>query len=753
MLSAFFARRVVLLMSLVALFIASAAISPAQAEEAASDAKPAAAVSGRDSNTVKFELDVLPILTKAACNSGPCHGKARGQNGFQLSLLGFDPEFDYASLVKDARGRRLFPAAPDNSLLLRKGAARLPHGGGERLKFDGPEYQTIRRWIEQGMPRAAEDDPQLVRISLSPAEHVMDAGAQEQLAVTAHYSDGSTRDVTALADFQSSESAIVAVDDRGLVKAGMLVGDAAIMARYMGNIATWNTIIPLADKPEPAVYASLPRKNFIDALVWEKLEKLGMTPSETASDTTFLRRAHLDAIGRLPTPEEARAFLADASPNKREALVDRLLARPEYADFWANKWADLLRPNAYRVGIKATLSLDAFLRDAFRRNLPYDQFARELVTAQGSTWRNGAVVLFRDRREPDEITTTVSQLFLGIRLECAKCHHHPFEVWGQSDFYGFAAYFARIGHKGVSLSPPISGGEEMVFTADSGSVRHPLTGETLEPKPLFGEAPAIEPGEDPREALARWMLSPENHFFAEVQANRLWADLMGRGIVEPVDDIRGTNPASNQALLTALGAEFRRLGFDQKQLLRAIMTSHVYGLSSLPNERNVVDTRNYSRHYRQRLRAEVLLDAVCDITEVGESFAGMPPGSRATEIWTHRVDSLFLDAFGRPDANQDPPCERTPDATVVQALHLMNAPNLHAKVTSDQGRAAKLAASDKAPEQIITELYLLTYNRPPEAEEIQIGLAIFAAAKGNRRQATEDLLWALLNTPEFMFKD
>ena len=745
-------RRVVLL----AWSIAPGACSIAQAGEAASDVKPAAAQSSiavQDGNTVKFELDVLPILTKAGCNSGPCHGKSRGQNGFQLSLLGFDPEFDYASLVKDARGRRLFPAAPDNSLLLRKAAARLPHGGGERLKLGGAEYEMIRRWIEQGMPRAAKDDPQLVRISLSPAEHVMSAGAQEQLAVTARYSDGSTRDVTALADFQSSESAIVAVDDRGLVKAGMLVGDAAIMARYMGHIATWNTIIPLADKPAAAVYASLPRKNFIDALVWEKLEKLGMTPSETASDATFLRRAHLDAIGRLPTPDEVRAFLADNSPNKREALVDRLLARPEYADFWANKWADLLRPNAYRVGIKATLSLDAFLRDAFRRNLPYDEFVREIVTAQGSTWRNGAVVLFRDRREPDEITTTVSQLFLGIRLECAKCHHHPFEVWGQSDFYGFAAYFARIGHKGVGLSPPISGGEEMVFTADSGSVRHPLTGETLEPKPLFGAAPKIEPGDDPREALARWMLSAENHFFAEVQANRLWADLMGRGLVDPVDDIRGTNPASNQALLAALGAEFRRLGFDQKQLLRTIMTSHVYGLSSLPNERNVVDTRNYSRHYRQRLRAEVLLDAVCDITEVGENFAGMPPGSRATELWTHRVDSLFLDAFGRPDANQDPPCERTPDATVVQALHLMNAPNLHGKVTSDEGRAARLAGGDQTPEQIIAELYLLAYNRPPDTEELEVGLSVFAAAQGNRRQATEDLLWALLNTPEFMFKD
>lgn len=742
----FLVHRIVLIAFLAAWFSAGAA----WAGEAASDAKPAALPGAP---TVKFELDVLPILTKRGCNSGPCHGKSRGQNGFQLSLLGFDPEFDYASLVKDGRGRRLFPAAPDNSLLLRKGAARLPHGGGERLSFDSPEYQTIRRWIEQGMPRKTTADPELVRISLAPAEHVLAAGAQEQLAVTAHYSDGSTRDVTALTDFQSSESVFVTVDGRGLVKAGMLAGDAAIMARYMGLIATWNTVVPLPDKPEAAVYASLPRKNFIDGLVWEKLEKLGMLPSEPASDSTFLRRAYLDVIGRLPTPDEARAFLADRSPNKRETLVDRLLERPEYVDFWVSKWADLLRPNVYHVGMKATFNNDAWLRDAFRRNLPYDQFVRELVTAQGSTWRNGAVTLFRDRRTPDELTTSMSQLFLGIRLECAKCHHHPFEVWGQSDFYGLAAYFARIGRKGVGISAPISGGEEMVFTADAGSVQHPLTGETLAPKPLFGAAPDLKPGDDPREALADWLLSPENHFFAGVQVNRVWADLMGRGLVEPVDDMRATNPPSNPALLKALGEEFRRLGFDQKKLLRTIMTSHVYGLSSLANERNVTDTRNYSRHYRQRLRAEALLDAVCDITEVPENFAAMPPGSRATEIWTRRVDSLFLDAFGRPDDNLSPPCERTPDTTVVQALHLMNAPNLHAKVTSDQGRCAKLAASDKTPAQIVEDLYLLTYGRLPASEEIEIGAQVFAASQGNRRQATEDLLWALLNTPEFMFRD
>jgi hypothetical protein len=709
------------------------------------------AESGGTQNRITFELDVLPVLTAAGCNQGACHGKSRGQNGFQLSLLGFDADFDYARIVKDARGRRVFPAAPKESLLLRKAAAELPHGGGERLKPASDDYELVRGWIEQGMPRRLPGDPELVRITLAPAEHKLAAGQSEHLRVTAHYSDGSTRDVSRRTTFQSNESAVVAVNKSGEVKAGTLPGEATIMARYMGQIATWNTLIPLPDPVDDNVYADLPRKNFIDDLAWAKLRQLAVTPSGPASDGTFLRRAYLDVISRLPTADEARAFLNDSSPTKREVLVDALLAREEYADFWANKWADLLRPNAYRVGVKATFSLDAWLRDAFRRNLPYDQFVRELVTARGSTWRNGAVTLFRDRREPPEIVTAVSQLFLGIRLECAKCHHHPFEVWGQDDFFSLAAYFARIGHKGTGLSPPISGGEEAVFAAQSGSVSHPLTGEAVSPNPLFGSAPPASDA-DLRESLADWMLAAENPFFAKVAANRIWADLMGRGLVEPVDDLRTTNPASNEALLTALAEHFREIGFDNKRLLRTIMTSYVYGLSSLPNDRNTAETRNYSRHYRQRLRAEVLLDAIGDVTDMPDSFAALPAGSRAAEIWSHRVESLFLDAFGRPDPNQDPPCERTSETTMVQTLHLMNAPNLHHKITSDEGRAARLAAGGKTADEVVEELYLLVYSRFPTDEEREIGEEWFASAN-NRRQATEDLMWALLNTPEFLFKN
>jgi len=699
---------------------------------------------GDRSRPVTFERDVLPVLGRAGCNAGACHGKARGQNGFQLSLLGFDPDFDFTAITQEARGRRISPAAPDNSLFLLKASAQTPHGGGKRLEKGSPGYEALRRWVLAGTPRTPRDAPVLERITVEPADRVLSNHAGQQLLVTAHYSDQTTRDVTHLATFQSNESVIAAVNVDGLVKAGPLPGEAAIMARFMQKFAVCNVVIPLPGSVAAEVYARLPRHNFIDGLVWDKLCHLGITPSARAGDATFLRRASLDAIGRLPTPGEMREFLADRAPDKRARLVERLLEQPEYADFWANKWADLLRPNPYHVGIKATLTLDAWLRDSFRRNKPYDQFVREIVTGHGSTFRAGPAVVFRNRREPDEITTQISQLFLGIRLDCARCHHHPFEVWGQEDFYSLAAYFARIGRKGTGISAPISGGEEVIYTVQRGEVKHPVTGRVLPPRPLFGKAAEVTEERDPRQVLADWITAPENRYFSRVIVNRVWADLMGRGLVEPVDDLRAANPPSNGPLLDALADDFRKQGCDLKKLLRTIMTSYVYGLSSLPGDRNAADTRNYSRHYRQRLRAEVLLDAVSDITGVPESFAAMPPGSRAIELWTVRSQSVFLDSFGRPDPNQDPPCERTADTTVVQALHLMNAANLHRKVTSDAGRAAALAAAQKTPGEIVDELYTLVYSRVPDDGERKACLKVFEEKGVTRRQATEDLLWALI---------
>jgi hypothetical protein len=601
--------------------------------------------------------------------------------------------------------------------------------------------------------RRLDPEPRLLRVEVSPTDRTLAPRESQPLVVTAHYSDGTSRDVTKMSMYHSNESAIVAVDQAGGMQAGPIPGEATIMARYMNVFATCSVIIPHPRQVAAKVYEDLPRYNFIDDLVWNKLQRLGITPSLPVDDARFLRRAYLDVIGVLPNPEETREFLGDSSAEKRTRLIDRLLDRPEYADHWANKWADLLRPNPYRVGIKAVLNYDQWIRDCYRRNMPYDQFVREIITARGSTWHHGAATFFRDRRSPEEITSMVSQLFLGIRLECAKCHHHPFEKWGQEDYFGLAAYFARVKHKGTGLSPPISGGEEFITVGKSGEVKHPRTGEVLSPKPLFGSAPSISDGDDPREALAAWILSPENRFFAEVAVNRVWADLMGRGLVDPIDDLRATNPPANPPLLSALADEFRLRRYDWKELIRVIASSYVYGLSSEPSQQNAADYRNFSRHYRTRLRAEVLHDAVCEITGVATKFEAMPVGSRAKEIWTHRVDSTFLDTFGRPDPNRDPPCERIDSTTVTQVLHLMNSNSLHQKVTSDNGRAKQLADSTMAPRQIVEELYLRIYCRFPDEEERRQAEQLFTVAGADRRQVVEDLMWALLNTPEFVFKD
>ncbi len=703
---------------------------------------------------LKFELDIQPIMTARGCNSGPCHGKARGQNGFALSLLAFDPDFDYAALVTDARGRRIFPASPENSLLLLKATGQLPHGGGIRIDVGDADYEKIVSWIRSGAVRASASDPVLERVTIQPEEHPLAASQTEQLNVIAHYSDGSTRNVTETCAYLSNEPPIVSVTNKGLLKASKIPGEATIMARYMGVIATWSTAIPRDGIVSESQYAEVPKNNFIDELVLQKLKELNIVPSATCSDATFLRRAMLDVIGRLPTPEEARAFLDDSVPGKRERLIDALLQREEYADFWANKWADLLRPNPYRVGIKATLSLDGWLREQFRNNAPYDQFVRDLLTAQGSTWHNGAVTMFRDRRGPEELTTIVSQLFLGVRLECAKCHQHPFEVYSQADFYSFGAYFANIGFKGTGLSPPISGGEEMVLVSTKGEVRHPLTKQVLPPKPLLGKEACIPEGSDPRAALVDWMTSEGNPYFAHVAVNRLWAELFGKGLVDPVDDMRATNPPSNPKLLDALAAEFRKLKFDQKKMIKTIMMSNTYALASLPNETNTADIRNFSRHYRQRMRAEVLADALADVTEVADRFEGAAAGSRAMQLWTFRANSDLLDAFGRPDPNQDPPCQRLPDSTMVQALHLMNASQLQTKLTSDIGRVARLAASAETRlDQIVEELYLACYSRRPTAEEMTAVLNSTAQPNPERRQWIEDLLWSLINSPEFFYQD
>jgi hypothetical protein len=701
---------------------------------------------------VSFELDVQPILAAHGCNAGACHGKQRGQNGFQLSLLGFDSDFDYDALTRQARGRRLSIPSPEASLLVQKATALLPHGGGRKIAPGSRAHRTLLAWIRQGAPRRIADEPSLESVDLTATEFSLVAGGQTQLTVVASYSDGSKRDVTNLTRYQSNDPAIVSVDANGNVTAGSLPGETAVMTRYMNQIRVAHVSIPREAPLPDHFYQSQPRENFVDDQVYARLEALRIQASQPATESVFLRRAFTDVIGRLPTPIEAREFLESKRRDKREQLVDHLLDQPEYIDHWANQWADLLRPNPYRVGIKAVLNYDNWIRQQFRENVTYDQFVRRLITAKGSTWHNGAATLYRDRRSPDEIATLVSQLFLGVRLECAKCHHHPFEKWSQRDFYSFAAFFGRVGRKGTGLSPPISGGEEIVYVSTKGDVRHPVTDEVLAPAPLFGSAEVVQES-DPRDALADWMTSTDNAYFARVQVNRIWAQLMGIGIVDPVDDLRTTNPPSNPLLLDALAKHFQERGYDQKALIKTIVLSNVYALSSTPNETNRSDRRNFSRHYRHRLRAEVLAEAIAAVTETSESFPALAPQSRANQVWTHRIDSMFLDTFGRPNENQDPPCERVSDSSVTQTLHLMNSRELDGRVRSDKGRAARLAAGKFSPTEIVTELYLAIFSRLPDSEEKRYAESLITAAGENRRGVIEDLVWAMMNSPEFIIQN
>ena len=543
-----------------------------------------------------FEHDIQPLLARFGCNAGACHGKASGQNGFKLSLLGFDANSDHAAVSRDVFGRRVNPGDPDRSLLLTKAIARVPHGGGPRLAAGDPEYEILRTWIAAAMPRDAATSPKLAGLAVRPPARVLRPGEEQQLVVTARYSDGSTRDVTDQAAYQSSESVVVAATERGLVRAGTLPGEAAITARFEGTFASCDVAIPVAGEVPAAAYEAFGRRNFIDDHVLAKLRTLGLTPSEPAGDATFLRRASLDVIGRLPTPDEARAFLADPAPDRRDRLVAALLDRPEYADHWANKWADLLRPNPYRVGIKAVFNLDGWLRAAFRRNMPYDQFARAIVAARGSTFADGPSVVFRDRREPEEAATMVSQVFLGIRLDCAKCHHHPFEVWSQDDFYGFAAFFARIGRKGTGLSPPISGSEEVLFTATKGAVKHPLTGKELPPKPLFGTMPPADARPaDPREALAAWMTAPDNPYFAKVDRQPGLGRPDGPGDRRP----RGRHPGHEPAVERAAPRGPRRR-LPPPRLRPEVPDPDDHGLGRL---RPLLDARRPQRRRRPELLA------------------------------------------------------------------------------------------------------------------------------------------------------
>ncbi|HYF36085.1 MAG TPA: DUF1553 domain-containing protein, partial [Prosthecobacter sp.] len=606
-------------------------------------------------------------------------------------------------------------------------------------------------WLRQGVPFEREGEPKLTAVTMNPRDRVYKKGEAQHLKVTATYSNGETRDVTALTEFLSQDKELATVDEEGVVKAGEISGEGVIIARYMGLVDVARVTIP-ADKLLPeATYAGLAVNNEIDKLVHERLQKLGILPSGECSDAEFLRRASLDVIGVLPPADLARRFLADPRPDKRQRVIDELLEHPNYADHWAVKWGDLIRPNPSRVGVKPVYLLDQWLRDAFRQNRPYDQMVRELLTAQGSTHEYGPVAVFRDKRDPVDASAFVSQIFLGVRLDCAKCHHHPSEKWTQEDYYQLAAFFGQMARKGQGISAPISGEAEHWWYGGKGQVEHPVTEAVMVPKPPDGpEMPYVE-GQDPRVRLTDWMAASNNPFFAKAIVNRIWADFLGRGIVDPVDDFRVSNPPTNEALLEWLAQDFVTHGYDLKHLMRTVLNSRTYQRSSQPNEYNLADTKNFSRAYKRRLSAEVLLDAIGDLTGVRDEFTGLPPNSRAVQTWNHKLSSDFLDAFGRPNASQECPCERERKSSVVQALHLMNSNALQEKLASGKGTIQRLAKSELAEPKLVTEVYLAAYNRLPNAEELRTALRFFNTAGATRQTALEDLAWALINSAEFVF--
>lgn len=695
---------------------------------------------------VNFPNQITPIFTKFGCNGGGCHGKASGQNGFKLSLLGFEPTEDFEHLVDESRGRRLAPAAPDTSLLLTKAINVAPHGGGQRLDANSVEYRLLRRWIAQGMPYGSEADPNVVRIEVAPPVKTLPRHGEQQLVVTAFYNNGSMEDVTRATQFDSNSAQMGEVSKTGLVKAGDLTGDLVVMARYQGLVAVFRGTVPMGQKIDRLP----PMKNFIDELVFRKLQRLGMPPSSVCDDSTFVRRVTIDIAGRLPTIEETEQFLADKSPDKRDRLIDALVDAPGYADYFANKWSAVLRNR--RKGVtytRGTYGFHAWIRQSLYENKPYDEFVREILAASGEMGETPAVAWYREVKSIDQQVENSAQLFLGLRLQCARCHHHPFESWSQRDYYGYSAFFTQLGRKAGSEAD-----EEQVFHKRGiATAANPKTGENLKPTNL-GAAPLdLAADDDPRQALVDWMAEPTNPFFAPALVNRYWKHFLGRGIVDPEDDMRVTNPATNPELLEALAKHFIQSKFDLKNLVRAICKSTTYQLSAEPNAYNAKDLQNFSRYYPKRLNAEVLLDGIDYVTGNPTTFKGLPAGSRAVQIPDNGVTSYFLTVFGKPDGESACECERSMDGSLAQALHLLNSPELQAKLASADGRAASLTKDSAAAQDKIRRIYLAALARYPSPREFVAAEAHLQRAENEeaRKRAFENILWALVNTKEFLF--
>lgn len=722
---------------------ASAALATAVSADANTQSATAAAT------TVDFGQDIVPLLSRHGCNAGGCHGKASGQNGFKLSLFGFDPQFDHEAIVRQARGRRLSLAAPSQSLLLTKATGQTPHGGGRRIEPGSDAYEMLTAWIAAGAPAANPAAPRLVALGIEPKQVTLAKGGAATLKVTARYSDGRQRDVTAQAQFSSNLDVVASVSEDGVVRAGDDKGEAVIMARFQGEVAVFRAILPHG--PPRATIPGFEATHYIDQLAAEKWKQLGLLPSPPADDATFLRRVTVDLCGRLPTVDEVREFLADKpgiSPaEKRRRAIDRLLDSPDYASYFALRWGAILRNSNLAGSEQAAYAFHNWLKEMLARNRPYDEMVRGIVAASGE-WQDAPAINWYWQSRDDQlhqVTADTAQVFLGLRLQCARCHHHPYERWGQADYFGLAGFFTRLGRKGFGQPPPYYASA----TVTTGE-RNPLTGKPPEPKYLDGPEAKFGPDEDPRHGLVDWMAKPDNPFFARVFVNRLWGHFLGRGLVHEVDDMRATNPPSNPELLDALARDFVARKFDMKHMVRVILNSRVYQLSSEPSPDNAHDKQNFARYYGRRLVAEVFLDAVDQATGVKTRFNGVSSQARAIDLPHEGFGSYFLDTFDRPRRVTSCECERSSGATLAQVLLLANSDEIENKLAAGEGRIARLIAAKKSDREIVDELYLAVLGRFPRADELETALPYVAEAK-DRAAAWQDLLWTLLNTREFMF--
>jgi Protein of unknown function (DUF1553)/Protein of unknown function (DUF1549) len=693
---------------------------------------------------VDFHNQVVPIFTKLGCNGGGCHGKAAGQAGFKLSLLGFEPDDDYERLVAESRGRRLFPSIPDQSLLLLKAINQSPHGGGQRLEKDSHEYRVLRRWIASGMPLGNGKDRAVAKIDITPKARQVQRGSTQQLSIVATYSDGTIEDITRTAQFESNNTDLAGVDERGFVQIRDMSGDVAVMARFQGQVAVFRASIPLGVQTD----SFPPTRNVVDEAVFAKLKTLGIPPSNLCDDSTFVRRVTLDICGRLPTTQESQAYLTSTDSNKAEALVDRLLASEDHADFFARKWVLILRNKRESAGKQfGSFAFHDWLKQSLFSNKSYDLIVRELLTASGSIDSNPPLAWWREVAETESRVEDTAQLFLGQRLQCAKCHHHPFEKWSQSDYYQMAAFFSTVTRKeGSTPENPV-----FVSRVANAGASHPKSGARLKPTGLDAKPAELTDADDPRHELVDWMVDSSNPFFARSLVNRYWKHFMATGLVEPEDDMRVTNPASNQELMDGLAKHFVDSKYDLKQLIRTICTSSVYRLSSEANQHNLGDSSSYSRYYPKRLQAEVLLDAIDQTVMTATNFDSMPAGSRAVQLPDTGFSSYFLDVFGRPAGSTACECERMNEATLAQSLHLLNSKEIQAKLINDAGRAAAMNASSQPIPELINELYLSAFSRPATSSELETASKYVSDRSANKRQAYEDVVWVIINSKEFLF--